>query len=126
VVRDCVHKSVSEIEAEFRGLIVRAKAGALKPEDYEGATFTISNLGAWGVEEFTAIINPPGSAILALGAMVKEPVVEQSRDGKDVVRIRSRLRATLSCDHRVIDGALGAAFLRDLKTIMEEPARALV
>ncbi len=126
VVRDCVHKSVSEIEAEFRGLIARAKAGALKPEDYEGATFTISNLGAWGVEEFTAIINPPGSAILALGAMVKEPVVEQNRDGKDVVHIRSRLRATLSCDHRVIDGALGAAFLRDLKTIMEEPARALV
>jgi len=126
VVRDCVSKSVSAIEAEFRGLIARAKAGTLKPEDYEGATFTISNLGAWGVEEFTAIINPPGSAILALGAMVKEPVVEQNRDGKDVVRIRSRLRATLSCDHRVIDGALGAAFLRDLKTMFEEPARALV
>ncbi len=126
VVRDCVSKSVSQIEAEFRALIARAKAGSLKPEDYEGATFTISNLGAWGVEEFTAIINPPGSAILALGAMVKEPVVEQNRDGRDVVRIRSRLRATLSCDHRVIDGALGAAFLKDLKNLVEEPARALI
>jgi pyruvate dehydrogenase E2 component (dihydrolipoamide acetyltransferase) len=126
VVRDCVHKGFEEIELEFRDLIQRAKAGALKPEDYEGATFTISNLGAWGIEEFTAIINPPGSAILALGSIIKEPVVQSDDQGRDSVVVRSMFRATLSCDHRSIDGALGAAFLRDFKGIIEEPARALL
>lgn len=126
VVRDCANKSIAEIEAEFRVLIAKAKTGTLKPEDYAGATFTISNLGAWGVEEFTAIINPPGSAILALGAISKEPVVREDSSGADEVVIRSMLRATLSCDHRTIDGAVGAAFLRDLKALYEEPARALL
>jgi pyruvate dehydrogenase E2 component (dihydrolipoamide acetyltransferase) len=126
VVRDCANKGLDELEQEFRALIAKAKAGGLKPEDYEGATFTISNLGAWGVEEFTAIINPPGSAILALGAIAKEPVVRPSASGDDAVVIRSILRATLSCDHRVIDGAVGAAFLRDLKAFFEEPSRALL
>jgi pyruvate dehydrogenase E2 component (dihydrolipoamide acetyltransferase) len=126
VVRDCGHKSIAEIEAEFRVLIAKAKAGTLKPEDYSEATFTISNLGAWGVEEFTAIINPPGSAILALGAISKEPVVREGKTGADEIVVRSMLRATLSCDHRTIDGAVGAAFLRDLKALYEEPARALL
>lgn len=126
VVRDCVHKSVAEIEAEFRVLIAKAKSGKLKPEDYSDATFTISNLGAWGVEEFTAIINPPASAILALGAVAKEAVVRADGAGNDEVVIRSMLRATLSCDHRTIDGAVGAAFLRDLKALFEEPGRALL
>jgi pyruvate dehydrogenase E2 component (dihydrolipoamide acetyltransferase) len=126
VVRDCANKGLDEMEQEFRALIAKAKAGGLKPEDYEGATFTISNLGAWGVEEFTAIINPPGSAILALGAIAKEPVVRPSSSGNDEIVIRSILRATLSCDHRVIDGAVGAAFLRDLKAFFEEPSRALL
>lgn len=124
VVRDCANKGVEEIESDLRALISKAKAGGLRPEDYEGASFTISNLGAWGVEEFTAIINPPGSAILALGAVSKEAVVRQ-REGVDEVVVRQMLRATLSCDHRTIDGAVGAAFLKDLKAIFEEPARAL-
>jgi pyruvate dehydrogenase E2 component (dihydrolipoamide acetyltransferase) len=126
VVRDCARKSIAEIEAEFRALIAKAKGGKLKPEEYSDATFTISNLGAWGVEEFTAIINPPGSAILALGAISKEPVVRTDGEGRDEVVVRSMLRATVSCDHRTIDGAVGAAFLRDLKALFEEPARALL
>jgi len=124
VVRDCANKGVEEIESDLRALISKAKAGGLRPEDYEGASFTISNLGAWGVEEFTAIINPPGSAILALGAVSKEAVVRQ-REGVAEVVVRQMLRATRSCDHRTIDGAVGAAFLKDLKAIFEEPARAL-
>lgn len=126
VVRDCARKGIGGIENEFRAQIAKAKSNALRPEDYEGATFTISNLGAWGIEEFTAIINPPGSAILALGAIVKEPVVRTADDGSDIIVPRSILRATLSCDHRVIDGAVGAAFMREWKAIVEEPARALL
>ena len=126
VVRDCASKGLADIEREFRTLIAKAKEGRLQSSDYEGATFTISNLGAWGVEEFTAIINPPGSAILALGAVAREPVVRKDAGGAEAVAIRSMLRATLSCDHRVIDGAVGAAFMRDLKGLLEEPALALV
>lgn len=125
VVRDCAHKGIEEIERELRDLIARAKDGNLKPEDYEGATFTISNLGAWGVEEFTAIINPPGSAILALGAIKKEPVVRTDSQGQDSIVIRPMLRATLSSDHRTIDGAVAAAFMKDLAAIWEDPAKAL-
>lgn len=125
VVRDCAHKGIEEIERELRDLIARAKDGNLKPEDYEGATFTISNLGAWGVEEFTAIINPPGSAILALGAIKKEQVVRTDSQGQDSIVIRPMLRATLSSDHRTIDGAVAAAFMKDLAAIWEDPAKAL-
>ncbi|HBY19037.1 MAG TPA: hypothetical protein DEH00_07695, partial [Candidatus Marinimicrobia bacterium] len=90
------------------------------PEEYTGATFTISNLGAWGIEEFTAIINPPGSAILALGAIEKTPVVIN-----DDIVIRPMMAMTLSCDHRVIDGATGADFMKTLKAYIEDPALAL-
>ncbi len=125
VVRDCAQKGIEAIEAEFRLLIEKAKTGTLQPSDYADASFTVSNLGAWGVEEFTAIINPPGSAILALGAISKEAVVGTDPSGDHIV-VRRTLRATLSCDHRVIDGAVGAAFLKDLKDSFEEPARALL
>ncbi|MCA1950552.1 MAG: 2-oxo acid dehydrogenase subunit E2 [Treponema sp.] len=125
VVRACERKGVEEIERELRDLIARAKAGNLKPEDYEGATFTISNLGAWGVEEFTAIINPPGSAILAVGAVKKEAVVQTDSQGEDHIVIRPMLRATLSSDHRTIDGAVAAAFMKDLVALWEDPAKAL-
>jgi len=125
VVRDCAHKGIEEIEVELRDLIARAKEGSIKPEDYEGATFTISNLGAWGVEEFTAIINPPGSAILALGAIKKESVVHTNAQGEDTLVIRPMMRATLSSDHRTIDGAVAAAFMKDLVAIWEDPAKAL-
>ena len=121
VVRACETKGVAAIDAELGARIAKARSGTLAPEEYAGASFTVSNLGAYGVEEFTAIINPPGSAILALGAVAPEPVV---RDGAVVPR--RILHATLSADHRVIDGAEAAAFLAELKALFEEPARALL
>jgi pyruvate dehydrogenase E2 component (dihydrolipoamide acetyltransferase) len=121
VVRACEAKGIEAIDAELGALIAKARSGALVPEEYTGASFTISNLGAFGVEEFTAIINPPGSAILALGAVAEEAVV---RDGAVVPR--RILHATLSSDHRVIDGAQAAAFMADLRAFIEEPARALL
>ncbi len=121
-VRNCGSKGILAIEAELVDLISRARSGKLKPEEYTGGTFAISNLGSTGIEEFTAVINPPASAILALGSIRKEPVVE-GPDDRTVVR--SVMRATLSCDHRVIDGAVGAAFLADLRAMIEDPLRAL-
>ncbi|HRZ88872.1 MAG TPA: dihydrolipoamide acetyltransferase family protein, partial [Spirochaetia bacterium] len=121
VVRDCGSKGISRIDAEMSDLVAKAKGSGLSPEEYTGATFTITNLGGFGVEEFTAIINPPGSAILAVGAALDEPVALP--DG--TVAVRKRMRLTLGCDHRVIDGAVGAAFLRDLAGMIEEPGRAL-
>ena len=120
LVRDCGHKGIAAIDTELAELIEKARAGKLAPQEYTGATFTISNLGAMGIDEFTAIINPPGSAILAVGAVRKEPVVEN-----DTVVIRQRMRITLSCDHRIIDGAMGAAFLRELADMLENPLLAL-
>ena len=124
VVRDCGRKGILAIDAELADLIARARAGKLAPSEYAGAGFTISNLGSFGIDEFTAIINPPGSAILAVGAARKEPVVE-SGDGGESIVVRQRMKMTLSCDHRVIDGAVGAAFLRDLADIVENPALGL-
>ncbi len=121
VVRDCGRKGIVAIDAELADLVARARTGKLAPEEYTGATFTISSLGTAGIDEFTAIINPPGSAILAVGAVRKEPVVEEG----DVIVVRQRMRVTLSCDHRVIDGAVGAAFLRELADALENPLLAL-
>lgn len=121
VVRACEAKGLAAIDGELSGLVARARAGALLPEEYTGASFTISNLGSFGVEEFTAILNPPGSAILALGAVAEEAVVRAG-----AVVPRRILHATLSSDHRVIDGALAAAFMAELKALFEEPARALL
>ncbi len=124
VVRDCGRKGILAIDSELADLVDRARAGKLAPAEYAGATFTISNLGSFGIDEFTAIINPPGSAILAVGAARKQPVVETGPEGDRIV-IRQRMAMTLSCDHRVIDGAVGAAFLRDLADIIENPALGL-
>jgi len=121
VVRDCGKKGILTIDAELADLVERARTGKLQPSEYEGATFTISSLGSSGIDEFTAVINPPGSAILAVGAIRKEPVVGKN----DVIEIRQRMRVTLSCDHRVIDGAVGAAFLRELADMLENPMLAL-
>lgn len=121
VVRSCEYKTVEEIDHELKDLIARAREAKLAPEEYSGAGFTISNLGSYGITEFTAIINPPASAILAVGAVTTEPVWE----GGGVVPARI-VRLTLSCDHRTIDGALGAAFMADLAKYLEEPGRALV
>ena len=116
VVRAADQKSLSQIAAEVRELAERARSRRLKPEEYTGATFSISNLGMFGIDEFTAVINPPEGAILAVGAMNAKPVV---RDNEIV--IRQMMRVTMSCDHRVIDGATGAKFLQTFKKILENP-----
>jgi len=116
VVRAAELKSLTQIADEVRELAERARARKLKPEEYTGATFSISNLGMFGIEEFTAVINPPEGAILAIGAMAPKPVVRENE-----IIIRQTMRATMSCDHRVIDGATGAKFLQTLKQIMENP-----
>ena len=116
VVRSADQKSLSQIAAEVRELAGRARSRKLKPEEYTGASFSISNLGMFGIDEFTAVINPPEGAILAVGAMTAKPVV---RDNEIV--IRQIMRVTMSCDHRVIDGATGAKFLQTFKKILENP-----
>jgi pyruvate dehydrogenase E2 component (dihydrolipoamide acetyltransferase) len=121
VVHDCGSKGILAIERELAALIDKARTNRLSPEDYNGASFTISNLGSAGILEFTAIINPPGSAILAVGRAQKTPVVGED----DQIRVQTTMILTLSCDHRVIDGAVGAAFLADLKRILENPIEAL-
>jgi pyruvate dehydrogenase E2 component (dihydrolipoamide acetyltransferase) len=116
VVRAADQKSLSQIAVEVRELAERARTRKLKPEEYTGATFSISNLGMFGIDEFTAVINPPEGGILAVGAMSPKPVV---RDNEIVVR--QMMRVTMSCDHRVIDGATGAKFLQTFKKILENP-----
>ena len=116
IVRAADQKSLSEIASEVRDLADRARHRKLKPEEYMGATFSVSNLGMFGIDEFTAIINPPEAAILAVGSMSPKPVV---RDNELV--IRQLMRVTMSCDHRVVDGATGAKFLQTFKKILENP-----
>jgi len=116
VIRAADQKSLSQIATEVRELAERARNRKLKPEEYTGATFSISNLGMFGIDEFTAVINPPEGGILAVGAMTAKPVV---RDNEIV--IRQMMRVTMSCDHRVIDGATGAKFLQTVKKILENP-----
>jgi pyruvate dehydrogenase E2 component (dihydrolipoamide acetyltransferase) len=120
VIRECEHKSVAEIAVVRADLVTRAREGKLQREDLEGGTFTISNLGMYGVERFTAVVNPPQAAIVAVGATQEKPVV---RDGEVVVRPMMDLM--LTCDHRSVNGADGAAFLQAVKEILEEPGLAL-
>ncbi len=121
VIRDANHKGILEIAREARRLIDAAQNNKLKAEDIQGGTFSISNMGMFGVEEFTAVINPPESAILAVGAIIPTPVVV---DGQVVVR--SRMKVTISIDHRAIDGATAARFLQEVKRLLEEPMGMLV
>ncbi len=121
VVRNCEAKGIVQIDRELKVLIDKARRNRLTPEEYTGATFTVSSLGSSGILEFTAIINPPGSAILAVGRIHKVPVVGEN----DQVVIRNQMILTLSCDHRVIDGVVGAAFLADLKRYLENPVEVL-
>jgi pyruvate dehydrogenase E2 component (dihydrolipoamide acetyltransferase) len=116
VVRAANQKSLSQIAAEVRDLAERARNRKLRPEEYMGASFSISNLGMFGVDEFTAVINPPEGAILAVGAMTPKPVVREEQ-----IVVRQIMRVTMSCDHRVIDGATGAKFLQTFKKILENP-----
>ena len=116
VIFDADQKRMSEISAEAKGLAKRARERKLKPEEYTGSTFSVSNLGMFGIDQFTAIINPPEVGILAIGAIEDKP---QIVDGE--LEVRKKLRVTMSCDHRVVDGAVGAKFLQTLKRMVENP-----
>ena len=121
VLRDCDIKPLGQIAVESRDLAERARAGKLRVQELTGATFSISNLGMFDVEEFSAIINPPEGAILAVGSVLEKPVVV---DG--AVAVGRRMKLTIACDHRVMDGAMGARFLQDVKRLLEEPLRLMV
>ena len=116
VLRDAHHKSLRAIAAESRALAERARDRKLTPDEYTGATFSVSNLGMFDIDQFTAVINPPEAGILAVGSIVEKPVAD---DGE--VQVCKRMRITMSCDHRVIDGATGARFLQTVKRMLENP-----
>ena len=122
VITGCEERTLRDISAEAKKLIARTRSGALTPQEMSGATFTVSNLGMFGVEEFAAIISPPESAILAVGAIVPEAVVTDT--GAFVAR--KRMRITLSCDHRTVDGLLGARFLQEVRRLLENPVELIV
>lgn len=121
VVRFADNKPLSHISAEVKELGGKAKSKKLQPEEMQGNTFTISNLGMFGIEEFTAIINPPDSCIMAVGGIKETAIV---KDGQ--LAIGNIMKVTLSCDHRVVDGAVGSAFLQTFKSLLEDPVRLLV
>ena len=120
VIPNCERKSIAEIAAVRAELVERARAGKLRQQDLDGGTFTISNLGMFGIERFIAVLNPPQVAILAVGSTEDKPVVVESE-----IVVRSRIELTLTCDHRAVDGATGARFLGDVKSFLEEPGLAL-
>ncbi len=121
VVRFADTKTLSQIGLEVKDFAQKAKDKKLQPSDWEGSTFTISNLGMFGIDEFTAIINPPDACILAVGGIAQVPVVKNGQ-----VVPGNVMKVTLSCDHRVVDGATGSAFLQTLKSLLEEPLRILI
>jgi len=121
VLRDCHAKPLGQIAVEARDLVERARTRKLRAQELSGATFSISNLGMFDVAEFSAIINPPEGAILAVGSVRRVPVVDDTGLG-----VGRRMMLTISCDHRVMDGAMGARFLQDVKRLLEEPLRLLV
>jgi pyruvate dehydrogenase E2 component (dihydrolipoamide acetyltransferase) len=121
VIRNADRKSLTQIGAEARELAQRARARRLRPEEYTGATFSVSNLGMYDIDQFTAVINPPEAGIVAVGTIAEKPVVTGGQ-----VAPRKRLRLTMSCDHRVIDGATGAVFLQTLRQMLENPLAMLL
>jgi len=126
VVKNAQDKTLLAIAAESKGLVERAKTGKLAPEEYSGGTFTISNLGMFGVENFTAIINPPESAILAVSSVRKKAVAETGEDGEDTIVIRPMMNVQLTVDHRLIDGLLAVQFLAYFKHLLENPLKILM
>ncbi|HXV85809.1 MAG TPA: dihydrolipoamide acetyltransferase family protein [Gemmatimonadales bacterium] len=116
VIRHADRQTLRQLAAESRSLVERARARRLKPQEYTGSTFSLSNLGMFGIDEFTAVINPPEAGIIACGAITQQPV---ARNG--AVTIGRRMRLTMSCDHRVIDGATGARFLETVRRMLENP-----
>ncbi len=121
VIKQAESKSLLAISRAVKDFAIRAKDKKLKPDEFDGGTITVSNLGAWGIESFDAIVNPPQAAILSVGAAIEKPVV---KNGQIVPGIRMNLG--LSCDHRVVDGAVGAAFLAEIKKLIEQPALMLL
>ncbi len=120
VLRECERKSLVQLAAERGELVARAREGKLSQDDIEGGTFTISNLGMYGVEQFVAVLNPPQAAILAVGAIEERAVAEEGE-----LFVEPMMSMTLTCDHRAVDGAKAAEFLREVKTLLEEPGLAL-
>jgi pyruvate dehydrogenase E2 component (dihydrolipoamide acetyltransferase) len=121
VIRKVDQKALSQIAAETRDLAERAQSGKLQPNEYSGGTFTVSNLGMFGVEQFNAVINPPEAAILAVGAIIREPA-----EFSGEIALRERMHLTLSVDHRALDGAIGARYLQSFKEFLEKPLLLLV
>lgn len=121
VIRFADNKSLSHISTEVKELAGKAKDKKLQPSEWEGNTFTISNLGMFGIEEFTAIINPPDSCIMAVGGIIQQPIVKNGE-----IAVGNIMKVTLSCDHRVVDGATGSAFLQTFKELLEDPVRILI
>lgn len=121
VVKNAETKSLLQISREVKDFAVRAKDRKLRPDEFDGGTITISNLGAWGIESFDAIVNPPQAAILSVGAVIEKPVVKNGQ-----IVIGQQINLGLSCDHRVVDGAIAAAFLSEVKKLIESPALMLV
>lgn len=122
VIRDAQNLSLKEISAAVKDLALRARDKKLKPEEYAGGTITVSNLGSYGIDQFCAIVNPPQAAILAVGAIIKKPVVNE----RDEVEIGHRMSITLSGDHRVVDGAVAAEYMTALRKLLESPALLLL
>ena len=122
VLRNAERKTLRQLSAEARQMTERARAKKLKPDEYQGGTFTVSNLGASGIDSFQAIINPPQSGILAVGSVMKRPVVSAN----DQIVVGHRLNVTLCCDHRVVDGAVGAKFLQEFRALIENPTLMLL
>jgi pyruvate dehydrogenase E2 component (dihydrolipoamide acetyltransferase) len=121
-IRDAQKKSLREINAIVKDLATRARSKKLKPEEYQGGTLTVSNLGSYGIDSFSAIINPPQALILSIGAVVKKPVV----NAQGQIVAGQRMAIGLSCDHRVVDGAIGAEYLAELRRLIENPALMLI
>ncbi len=121
VIRHADMKTFSQLNVEVKNLVGKAKNKKLQPDEMQGNTFTISNLGMYGIESFTAIINPPDSCILAIGGIIEKPIVQEGK-----LTAGHMMKVTLSCDHRVVDGAKGAEFLNTLKDMLEEPVRLLI
>lgn len=121
VVKNAETKSLLQISREVKDFAVRAKDRKLRPDEFDGGTITISNLGAWGIESFDAIVNPPQAAILSVGAVIEKPVVKNGQ-----IVVGQRINLGLSCDHRVVDGAIAASFLNEVKKLIESPALMLV
>ena len=122
VVRDAQKKSLGQISTEVKDLATRARGKKLKPEEYQGGTITVSNLGSYGIDSFAAIVNPPQAIIVSVGAIVKKPVVGPG----DQIVVGQRMSVGLSADHRVVDGAVGAQYLAELRRLLEQPALMLL